>query len=96
MRQTTIFDDTVANRIEALLTRCDQLRRGTAITRPTRFNAAGERHATAIAHNDQRVSRVGEDLESREVGVSLQRQVATQITSSQNAMPTLPDCTASR
>lgn len=42
-----------SQRIQALLARCDQLRRGTTIDRPTKFNADGERHANRIAHQDR-------------------------------------------
>jgi hypothetical protein len=47
------FDQTVADRIHALLARCEQLRRGTTIARPTRFNREGQQHAEAIAQRDQ-------------------------------------------
>jgi hypothetical protein len=52
MKQTTIFDQTVADRIQALLARCDQLRRGTTITRPTQFNREGEQHARQVAQQE--------------------------------------------
>lgn len=53
LRQRSIFDDTVASRIEALLARCDQLRLARDIDRPTTFNAAGERHARSVAERDE-------------------------------------------
>jgi hypothetical protein len=53
MSQTTIFDDTVASRIDQLLQRCDRIRRGSVIDRPVVFDAAGQRHAASIAAADQ-------------------------------------------
>lgn len=47
--------ESVADRIEALLARCDRIRRGSECQRPTRFNAAGERHARAVAAQDSAV-----------------------------------------
>lgn len=52
-RQRTIFDDNVANRIEALLARCDRIRKGSDLARPTRFDARGEQHAQRIAAADR-------------------------------------------
>lgn len=39
MRQTTIFDDTFANRIEQILQRCDRLKRGGECSMPVVFDA---------------------------------------------------------
>ena len=60
-RQRTIFDDTVASRIEALLAKCDQLRRGSDL-RHVVFDRDGEREARRIAERDQ---GVGSFLEPR-------------------------------
>ena len=51
MRQTTIFDDTVASRIEALLARVDNIRRGSEID--TSFTPANQTKAELIAAADQ-------------------------------------------
>ena len=51
-RQRTIFDDTVASRIDQLLQRCNRIRRGTEIDRPHVFNRDGQRHARTIAQRD--------------------------------------------
>ena len=53
MRQITIFDDAVASRIEALLARCDRVRRGSEIDRPTRFDEQGQQHANQVAARDR-------------------------------------------
>lgn len=47
--QKSIFDDTVAARIEALLARCDRVRRASDLDKPVVFNADGERHAASVA-----------------------------------------------
>ena len=52
-RQTTIFDETVSRRIEALLARCDQLRRGSDCPKPVTFDRRGQAHAEAIARQEQ-------------------------------------------
>lgn len=44
-------DESVADRIEALLARCDGVRRGSAL-RPVVFNEQGERHANEVARRD--------------------------------------------
>ncbi|MBA4107677.1 MAG: hypothetical protein C0485_18235 [Pirellula sp.] len=72
-------------KIQSLLNRVEQLRRGVTIDRPTKFSRAGEQHAREVARRDS----------MREVEVSLQRTEATQITTTQNAMPTLPARTTS-
>ena len=43
------MNTSVADKIAALLERTDKLKRGTAISRPTRFNAAGQAHAQQVA-----------------------------------------------
>lgn len=57
MTQRTIFDDTVASRIEALLAKCDRIRRGVDIDRPHMFDTAGEKHANHVAQRDQENNR---------------------------------------
>lgn len=56
-RQTTIFDETVSSRIEALLARCDRIRRGSEINRPVYFGARGEQHANRVAARDRQPER---------------------------------------
>lgn len=53
LRQTTIFDETVASRIEALLARCDRIRLASDLDRPTRFDERGEAHARQVAQRDK-------------------------------------------
>lgn len=54
-QQTTLpFDQNVADKIQALLDRCDQLRRGADIDRPTYFHREGELHANSVAARDHR------------------------------------------
>lgn len=43
------LDASVSAKLEALLARCDRVKRGTEITKPTVFNAAGEQHAREVA-----------------------------------------------
>ncbi len=51
------FEETVASRIEALLARCDRVKRARDIGRPTRFDRAGEAHANQIAARDRQPER---------------------------------------
>jgi hypothetical protein len=51
-RQTTIFDETVSSRIQALLARCEGIRRGSDCPRPVRFDRDGERHAKQVAKQE--------------------------------------------
>ena len=52
-QQTTLpFNDRVADRIQALLSRCDQLRRTRDLNRPVVFDERGEQHARSIAAAD--------------------------------------------
>lgn len=51
-RQTTIFDRDVSSKIEQLLARCDAIKRGTSISRPTTFNREGQAHAEAVAKKE--------------------------------------------
>lgn len=58
MTQTTIqFEHRVNDRIAALLARCEKLTRGSDLH--TTFNAAGQRHAEAIAAADRVANRDG-------------------------------------
>lgn len=50
--ETNQFNERVNDRLESLLARCDRIRRGTAITRPTRFDEQGQRHAEQVAARD--------------------------------------------
>ena len=43
----------VAAKLDRILAKVEGVRRGAAITRPTQFNAAGERHANRIAQQDR-------------------------------------------
>ena len=53
MKQTTIeFEQRVDDRIQSLLARCDAVRRGSEVSRPTTFDAAGQRHAERVAAAD--------------------------------------------
>jgi hypothetical protein len=56
-RQTTLFDDTVASRIEALLARCEGIRRGSECSRPVMFDQRGERHARSVAEAERVVAK---------------------------------------
>jgi hypothetical protein len=47
------FNERVNDKLEALLARVQGIRLARDIGRPTKFNAAGERHARAIAKKDQ-------------------------------------------
>ena len=51
-KQQLTFSNGVASRVERLLARCDRIRRGTEIDRPTTFDRAGEAHAREIARKD--------------------------------------------
>ena len=46
------FDQTVRDRIESLLARCDAIKRGSDL-KHTRFDARGQREAAEIARRDQ-------------------------------------------
>ena len=48
-----VLGASVADRIKALLARCDKIHRGADIDRPTRFNPAGQAHANRIAQHDR-------------------------------------------
>lgn len=50
-QQQLNFDERVADRIEALLARCDRLRRGSDL-RPVLFDERGEAHAAAVAKQE--------------------------------------------
>jgi hypothetical protein len=51
-QRTLNFDQTVRDRIESLLARCDQLRRGSDLRHVT-FDERGEREARAVAERDR-------------------------------------------
>ena len=51
-RKTTIFEDNVASRIEALLARCDRIRLARDLDRPTTFDARGQAHAEQVAKQE--------------------------------------------
>jgi hypothetical protein len=56
--QRTIFDQTVADRIEALLARVEGVKLARDL-KPTTFNERGEQHARAVAARDQGGGRSG-------------------------------------
>jgi hypothetical protein len=56
-QQALPCDQTVADKIQALLARCAQLRRGAALDRPTYFDRAVELHANSIATRDSQRGR---------------------------------------
>jgi hypothetical protein len=60
MSQTTIFDDTVASKIELLLARCEGVRRGSDLH--VLFDERGEREARAIAAADAQLAPKGRVL----------------------------------
>jgi hypothetical protein len=64
MQQQLQFDQSVSDRIQALLARVEGVRRGSDL-KPTRFNAAGEQHARGVAERDRQTRGVGQFSESR-------------------------------
>lgn len=56
------LNESVRDRIESLLARCDAIKRGSDIGRPTYFDCDGERHARAVAERDRGVGRMLEPL----------------------------------
>ena len=56
--QTTIkFEQRVDDRIQSLLARVEGVQRGSDISRPTKFDARGERHARNVARRDEENDR---------------------------------------
>lgn len=66
MRQTTIFDDDVSQKIQSLLERCNKIRRASDL--PTGFDERGERHARRIAAADGVAGQAGSPAEPGRAG----------------------------
>lgn len=52
LSQGARLNESVAARLEALLARCDRIRRGSDCPRPVRFDRRGQRHAEQVAKQE--------------------------------------------
>ena len=90
--QLPIVEVGVAQRIEALLVRCDRLKLA-KYTRPAQFNAAGERHAAAIAQTDLMAQRDEQRCKRQGLVSQPQDNAGSQVTKNPMRSPQPITCT---